>query len=140
MPRNSTSSNQMEPIVQPSSSQEQEKQPAPDSQPSGSQSQEQQPPQNLPDTGKAPLKKIQNPRFSHNPGRYFVYLHPDHTLAQHSAAVGRDMQPYVQALLDFLYKDRVVYIGGNIDGELLDLIRMDSGVEFVREECLGRWD
>ena len=129
----------MELNVQSPSSREQE-QPAPDAQPSGSQEQEQQPPPNLSNTHKAPLKKCENPRFPHWPGGYFVYFHPDHTLAQHSAAVGRDMQPYVKRVLDFLYKDRVVYIGHHIDGELLDLIRMDRGVEFVREESTGRWD
>jgi hypothetical protein len=88
---------------------------------------------------KAPLEKDEN--YTHNPGGYFVNLYPSHTLEQHSAAVGRDIQPYVRFVLgeNFGVKDRVVYCGTGIDGDLLDLIRLDKGVERVRVEYKGGW-
>lgn len=66
-------------------------------------------------------------------------MYPNYTLAQHSAAVGRDMQPYIDGYLKF-YKDRVIYIGSNINEDFLDLIRMDKGVKLVKEETLSMWD
>ena len=101
-------------------------------------SQEQEPelPLPSPNTTKALLNKIESPGSAW-PGGYIVYLHPGHTLAQHSAAIGRDIQPFVFTVLRLIHKTRTVYIGKNIDEELLDLIRMDKGVESVREEGKG---
>jgi hypothetical protein len=87
---------------------------------------------------RAPLG-ICRPEYPHAPGGYIVHLRPGHTLWQHSAAVGRDMQPYVRHIFDSLYPDHIMYTGGGIDEELLDLIRRDKGVQSVREECTGRW-
>ena len=103
--------------------------------PASEQKQELAPPS--PNIPKAPVNKIDSPRFSCVPGGYFVYLLPGHTLAQHSAAIGRDIQPYIFTVLDYIHKDRTVYAGRGIDEELLDLIRMDKGVEYVREEGRG---
>jgi len=97
------------------------------------QEQEAEPAPPSPNTTKAPYKKIESSPYSDGPRGYFVYLLPGHTLAQHSAAIGRDIQPHISRVLDSIHKDRTVYIGKNIDEELLDLIRMDKGVEYVRD-------
>jgi hypothetical protein len=97
-------------------------------------------PANQTDAPKAPLQKVgQDPRYPAVPGGYIVRLRPNHTLAQHYTAVGRDMQPHVRGILDQIYKDRIVYTASGVDEELLDLIRMDAGVEHVKEESRGRW-
>jgi len=64
------------------------------------------------------------------PEEYIVYLVPNHSLEQHSAAIHRDITPFVRTTLR-LIKDRIVYGGRGIDGELLSAIRADPKVEKV---------
>ncbi|KAF2429101.1 hypothetical protein EJ08DRAFT_306929 [Tothia fuscella] len=88
---------------------------------------------------KAPLIKIDDPGEAHVHGAYIVNLFTGHTLDQHSTAVGHDMQPHVGRLFPVHDENRFFYTGHNIDGELLDLIRMDKGVKSVRQERQGHW-
>jgi hypothetical protein len=90
-------------------------------------------------TYKAPFCKIEDPRYTPVRRGYIVNSFPGHTLEQHSTAVGRDMQPHVGRVIPIRSEDRLYYTGYDIDGKLLDLIKIDKGVKSVREECQGQW-
>jgi hypothetical protein len=71
------------------------------------------------------------------PDEYFVYLRPGHSLQNHSAVIGRDINPHVRRVLSSLYPDRVVYITNRIDAALLAAIRADTKVEKLYHEYLA---
>lgn len=64
------------------------------------------------------------------PGEYFVYLAPGHSLEEHSAAIHRDITPYVGN--SSFFKKKNAYYGRGIDDELLSAIRADPKVDQVR--------
>jgi hypothetical protein len=67
------------------------------------------------------------------PQSYDVFLSPGWTLEQHSAAIDRDLTPYVRWVLDNKILNRVEYHGYDIDDELLATIRSD--IYFDMFEC-----
>ncbi|KAF2428961.1 hypothetical protein EJ08DRAFT_572453, partial [Tothia fuscella] len=60
---------------------------------------------------------------------HIVYLRPGHSLQDHSAVIGRNIEPYVHKVLTSVYKDKVIYITKRIDEALLAAIRADPKVE-----------
>jgi hypothetical protein len=80
----------------------------------------------------APIKHHDWPDEDIEVGSILVWLRQNHSLADHSEAVGRDMQPFVVDVVDH-YKGApgLLYFGIDIDEELLEYIRADCGVEKV---------
>ncbi|KAF2242214.1 hypothetical protein BU26DRAFT_570901 [Trematosphaeria pertusa] len=78
----------------------------------------------------APLRNESLPEAI--PEWYIIELRPGHTMEQHSEAVGTDMNKYLHVSLDRVWVDRVVYVGANVDDELLGRVRKDPGVREVR--------
>lgn len=56
---------------------------------------------------------------------------------EHSKVVGVDMGRYSEGTLDLAHPNNSVYIGWNIDRDLLETIRQDSGVNFVSPTAAG---
>jgi hypothetical protein len=63
---------------------------------------------------------------------YKINLFPGHTREQHSADIGKDITPHVHHIYDSI-EENIVYVGWDINKELLGKIRADRGVEAV--EC-----
>ena len=57
--------------------------------------------------------------------RYFTYVHHGYAPEQHTAAMGRDTQPYIQEALDILYKNWTVYI--RLGSEVIEFNMMGYG-------------
>lgn len=71
------------------------------------------------------------------PGRYTIHLTPGYSLDEHLEYTEKDRSKHVGRILSNLYKDKVVYIGRNIDETLLAKIRSDPKVEKLTYEYLG---
>jgi hypothetical protein len=76
---------------------------------------------------------IQRPGKVENevPGHFRVHLHPGHTLEQHSALIGFDIEKYKYGQLNAVYPDRIVYYAKEINTQKLAAVRADSGVEYL---------
>jgi hypothetical protein len=78
------------------------------------------------------------PHKEHKIKGYNIYLQPGHTIADHNAAIGTKIEPFLKFKP---YKQRVseridqgeqiVYTANNVDNDLLAAIRADPGVEEV---------
>lgn len=87
------------------------------------------------ETYQAPLQGADNP--NRVMGWYVVDLKPGHDIEQHSAVVGTDMNKYIKNVLRSIYPDRDVYHAVDINDDLLDAIRKDTGVQVVYCDANG---
>lgn len=63
-----------------------------------------------------------------------MFLQPGHSLQNHSAVTGKDINPYIRRVMSREYPDRAVYITNVIDVALLAAIRADAKVEKLYHE------
>jgi hypothetical protein len=78
---------------------------------------------------KAPLSSC--PESEQDPKQdYIVMLRQGYSMAQHDAAIGTLMEPYIHRIVE-QYTEQIVYGARPIDAKLLKKIRGDPGVENV---------
>lgn len=86
-----------------------------------------------------PEKGDNDPRVI--PRAYAISLFPDHTIDDLSAAVGRDVQPFVQTVLEFHDGEVGIALGvRNVDDDLLAAIRTYRGVRLVERSSKPELD
>ncbi len=71
------------------------------------------------------------------PGRYIVTLALGHSLADHEAAIGRDLTPFLGRQFKLL-EPQMVYSVHDVDDELLKAIRGDPKCERVDHDLKGQ--
>lgn len=98
--------------------------------------QEQQSPDDFEETHQAPLIKrtgMQPPPGMK--GGYIVALFPEYSFEQHCANVGRGLKAHAKGPLSG--QKQPVYVLIDVDEELISWVRLEPGVEWVRESQIS---
>jgi hypothetical protein len=82
-------------------------------------------------TYQAPLRRCEDPDFRVLDS-YHIYLHPGHSLQQHSEAIGTNIEPYIGVMFVW-YREKIAFSVVGVDDDLLARIRTDPGVDFLEE-------
>lgn len=80
---------------------------------------------------KAPLRDCDGSLGDVIKGMYTVLLFPGYSFEDHRHNIGKNIDKYVVAVLQYVYQPSIGYGCKNVEDELLDDIRADTGVKEI---------